>query len=192
MGQDKSPQAAGSPSGVSLNPRSSPGFCSQHPPPPNLKARGSAAGDVSPLKPLRAPKPLSQLPFPLFLQPVPPAPAAPGSPPASGRHNTPGSTRWGVQGLSGSSQLGRVPFLPQTSSGTGCSPHIQQRGTSPYPPLPRAPICPQDGPGHLGTGDHPSCWGLSLVSALGGAQGSLRWETPCEGRICQLLVSCMI
>lgn len=92
----------------------------------------------------------------LFWQPLPPTPAAPRFPPAPRRHSTPGSTGcWsGVWGLSGT---GRVPFLPQTSSGARWSPHTPGCDTSPYPLLPRAFICPQDEPGHLGVGDHPSC-----------------------------------
>lgn len=109
----------------------------------------------------------------------PPIPAAPGSPqPLAGA--APGSTGcwWGVRGQSGSSQLGRVPFLPQTSSGAGCSPYTPGCDTSPYLPLPRALICPQGEP--------------ALVLAPGEAQGSLRWETPCEGWTCQPLMSCMV
>lgn len=75
---------------------------------------------MSALKPLRAAQPSSQLPLLLFLQPVPPTPAAPGSP-------------QGEVCVGGS----RVPFLPQSSSWAPWSPQSPGCDPSPCPTLPR-------------------------------------------------------
>lgn len=145
MGQDKSPQALGSPSGVSLNPRSSLGSCSQHPPPPNPKAHSPAAGDVSPLKPLRAPKSSSQLPFLLFLQPLPPAPAAPRSP-----QPLAGTTPQGAQGAGGvcrgcqaAASWAGSPSHPRPPQGQDVHPTPQDVTLLPIPPSPEPSSAPR-------------------------------------------------
>lgn len=156
-GEEQEPQAPGSPSGVSLNPRSSSGSCSQHPPPPNPKALLRGMCHSSNLSEHRSLHPSSHSPSSRSLSPPLQQHLGPPSP-SQAQHPREHRMLVGCAGAVRQQPAGQGPLPAQTSSGAGCLPHTPGCDTSPYPPLPRALICPQDEPGLLGAGDHPSCW----------------------------------
>lgn len=180
LGQDESPQALGPPSGVSLNPRSSLGSCSQHPPPPKPKGTQFFCGGCHPSN-LSEHQSLHPTPTPPLLAACPPTQQQPGPPsPSQAQHprehrvRCAGAVRPAGQGPLDTPDLLRGRISPHTP---GCD-------TSAYPPSPEPSSAPRMSQGTLGLGTIP-------VLAPGGAQGSLKWGTPCEGWTCQLLMSCV-
>lgn len=140
LGQDESPQALGSPSGVSLNPRSSLGSCSQHPPPPKPKGTRFFCGGCHPSN-LSEHQSLHPTPTPPLLAACPPHPAAPGSPqPLAGAapQGAQGEVCWGCQAAA---SWAGSPSYPRPPQGQDIPP--TPRGVTPLPiPPPRSPPLP--------------------------------------------------